>query len=1362
MLPKSSITILWIDQPPAQHLELESALAPFEGTLIRLQSSDEVLSLLIAQDFAVILVDVSISDPNGLELLKTIRGNPRSGDTPILLITSDGGNDSNLEEAYSLGSVDHLARPVSPAILKSKLAGFRELQQNRAERNSWERREVGASFDRQKELWQTTLSSIGDAVIATDIDRRVTFMNAEAERLTGWSRAGAFGRGLDEIFVIINQDSREPVPCPVRKVLENGVVVGLANHTILIHRDGSESPIDDSASPIRDDARQLHGVVLVFRDISEKYKSDMALREARAELEIRVAQRTEELRREKAFLEAVLENIEDGIVACDENGMLTLFNRATKNLHGLPQEPLSPDQWAQHYHLFGPDGKSPLSKGEVPLFRALSGEYIKNAEMIVVPLTGEPRTLLASGQPLHDSNSRMLGAVVSMHDITDRRRVEKATAEIVREQELRRGDERVRDVLESISDGFVLLDSEWRITYMNASAERLNGKRRNEFLGKNYWDVYPATVGTAIHREFLRCAAERVPVSFENYYEPWDRWFEIDASPAIGNTVAVYYRDITSQKKSREELRQSEARNRAVVETALDCIIAIDHNGLITGFNPAAERTFGYRREEVLGKDLGETIIPHEYRHLHREGMRTLLQTGDARILDKRLELEAIRAGNERFDCELTVTRNPGEPPSFTGFLRDVTEIKRAAKALKDSEERFRLLADTIPNLAWMAQPDGHIFWYNRRWYEYTGTTPEAMEGWGWQSVHDPSELPKVLARWELSIKTGDPFNMVFPMKGADGQFRPFLTLVNPFRDENGKILFWFGTNTDITEQKISEERLALAAEIERNRSDLLTQVADASRSINAVMSAESITRLLAEEARRILGCKVAVASFVGRDGLESEMRAVSVAPELSEFRDSIICPEELAAQVCKTNLPLRFTEAETERISPWKSNETSQSSAALFRGWLGMPLVGHGGRNLGLIQLLGKEKGDFTLEDQAILSQLAATASVGLENARLYDSLRDQDKRKDEFLAILAHELRNPLAPVRTGLEILKVAGTSERAMNARDMMERQLGHMVRLIDDLMDVSRVSRGQMELRPEHTTIRTVVNMALETSMPLIEAAGHRLTVTLPDEPLPILADVTRLAQMLSNLINNAAKYTPSGGEIMITATRESSDLLLQVIDTGVGIPGDMLGKVFDLFTQVGRTLDRSQGGLGIGLSLVRRLVELHGGTVTAQSPGPSLGSTFTVRLPLELKTKRSESNGSSENSSPPNPLLRRVLIVDDNLDGAESLAIFLQLSGHQTLTAHTGPDALTAAKEFRPDVVFLDIGLPGMNGYEVAQRLRQDGDLVGCMIVAVTGWGSEDDRKRAREAGFDGHLTKPVDPAAVRKILKECLPVEDD
>lgn len=366
----------------------------------------------------------------------------------------------------------------------------------------------------------------------------------------------------------------------------------------------------------------------------------------------------------------------------------------------------------------------------------------------------------------------------------------------------------------------------------------------------------------------------------------------------------------------------------------------------------------------------------------------------------------------------------------------------------------------------------------------------------------------------------------------------------------------------------------------------------------------------------------------------------------------------------------------------------------------------------------------------------------------------READLRKDEFLATLAHELRNPLAPIRNGLEILRRSGQlTGPAQGARDMMERQLGHMVRLVDDLLDVSRISRGKVDLRLARITLQSVLDHALESSRPTIEASGHRLMLHSPRESLWVEGDLTRLAQVVSNLLNNAAKYTPAGGCIEVRALAQDDQAMIEVADNGTGICADMLPRVFDLFAQVDRTRERAQGGLGIGLSLVKKLVELHGGDIRAHSEGPSRGSRFTVRLPrAAAPVSRSVREAGAAPYAPP-AAPRRVLVCDDNVDGAESLALMLGLLGHEVRTVHDGPQALAAVAHWCPDVALLDIGLPGLSGYELAQRLRADPALAGLVLVAVTGWGTEGDKRRSAQAGFDYHLTKPVEANALEAVL---------
>ena len=395
------------------------------------------------------------------------------------------------------------------------------------------------------------------------------------------------------------------------------------------------------------------------------------------------------------------------------------------------------------------------------------------------------------------------------------------------------------------------------------------------------------------------------------------------------------------------------------------------------------------------------------------------------------------------------------------------------------------------------------------------------------------------------------------------------------------------------------------------------------------------------------------------------------------------------------------------------------------------------------------------------LFSDVSARKRSEEELRRLADDLAEADRRKTEFLATLAHELRNPLAPIRNGLSVMRLGGDNPAAVGkVREMMERQVGHMVHLIDDLLDVARISGGKLELKRQRADLRAILASAVETSLPLIEAGQHALEVDVPDLPLLMDADATRIAQVVANLLNNAAKYTPARGHIRLSVRREGLEAVIAVSDTGVGIAGDALAGVFQMFNQIGRTVDRSQGGLGIGLSLVRRLVEMHGGSVVAESGGPNAGSVFTVRLPLaEVSDDQAarplgwDAPAGDGGPAGGGEAGLKVLVVDDNVDAALTLSMILEASGHVTRVAHDGYGALEAAREFRPRVAFLDIGMPGMSGYDTARAIRAMEELDGVVLVALTGWGAESDRQRSSEAGFDHHLTKPVQLAVVEELL---------
>lgn len=413
------------------------------------------------------------------------------------------------------------------------------------------------------------------------------------------------------------------------------------------------------------------------------------------------------------------------------------------------------------------------------------------------------------------------------------------------------------------------------------------------------------------------------------------------------------------------------------------------------------------------------------------------------------------------------------------------------------------------------------------------------------------------------------------------------------------------------------------------------------------------------------------------------------------------------------------------------------------------------GDRLFGTLSFASRVRDEFDPDEVNFIETICHYATMAYERLRLLNELREADQRKDEFLATLAHELRNPLAPVHNAVQVLRLKGADQPELRwSRDVIERQVDHLTRLIDDLLDISRITRNKLELRKQRVELAEVINGAVEASRPLIEEHGHELTVDLPAAPVYLSGDVVRLAQVFLNLLNNAAKYTDRGGHIRLSAHCSGGEVIVSVKDTGVGIRSESLPRVFQMFYQVDHSLEKAGGGLGIGLSLVRRLVELHGGKVDARSEGAGKGSEFIVRLPVldeqQARGRSAEKNGNGISTEAPG---RRILVVDDNQDSADSLTLFLRLAGNEVDTAYDGEEAVEAAERLRPDVVLLDIGMPRLNGYDACRRIRSETWGRDMTLIALTGWGQEEDRRRTLESGFDAHLVKPVDTARLMTLL---------
>jgi signal transduction histidine kinase/ActR/RegA family two-component response regulator len=563
-------------------------------------------------------------------------------------------------------------------------------------------------------------------------------------------------------------------------------------------------------------------------------------------------------------------------------------------------------------------------------------------------------------------------------------------------------------------------------------------------------------------------------------------------------------------------------------------------------------------------------------------------------------------------------------------------------------------------------------------------------------------------------------------------------------RDSAGQPMYLMGACTDITKRKQVEQALRDTAE----RLRLLWEAA------TVLLTTEDPDAML-----RSLFAKIA--PHFGLDAYFNFL--VNEAGDGLRMGSCAGIPEEEARRITRLEFGQAVCGTVALRRKPIIATYIQQSDEAMvqlvkgygIRTYACNPLLVEG-RLLGTLSFASRTRDDFEPDELEFLRTICHYVTVAYERVRLMQQLRDQDRRKDEFLATLAHELRNPLAPIRNSLQILKMPRVDAALIErSRAMMERQVHHLVRLVDDLLDVSRVMRGKITLRKERMELASVIARAIETVQPLIDAQGHELTVSLSNESLLLEADPVRLAQVIGNLLTNAAKYTEPRGKIFLTARRERDYAVLKVRDTGIGIAPEMLPKIFDLFVQVDHAATKSQGGLGIGLTLVRNLVEMHQGRVGARSAGLGQGSEFVVHLPLAEQQVEEPTQPIERTQPKRNGYLsrRRIVIVDDNVDAAESLATLLRLQGHEVRVAHDGPSGLQMIQPGRQELVFLDIGMPGMDGNEVARRLRQQPALNGLVLVALTGWGTPEDRRRTAVAGFDHHLVKPVEPAALDQLL---------
>jgi PAS domain S-box-containing protein len=832
-----------------------------------------------------------------------------------------------------------------------------------------------------------------------------------------------------------------------------------------------------------------------------------------------------------------------------------------------------------------------------------------------------------------------------------------------------------------------------------------------------------------------------------------------------------------------QELRiQTEAaRNQIsnILESITDAFVAFDHQWRYTYVNEQATRLLHKTREELLGKQVWDEVFPQEvgnlgYQEFHRAINQQVSVVFEefSQSLDKWLEIHAYPS-----------------PDGIAVYFRDITTRKRAEEAQRESEERFQIMADSSPIMIWMSGLDKLCDYFNQPWLDFTGRTLEEELGNGWfENVH-PEDLQLCIDTYFTAFDARQKFTMEYRLRRFDGEYCWILDIGIPRFTPDGSFVGYIGSCLDITDRKRVEAERARLLEREQQQTRRLQKLAEASLTINSTLSLNERLQLITELARDLIEAHQSVTSMTIDNNWAQAIHTVSVSDKYAQWHNYHEQPNGsgIYTLVCRTQRPIRMTQAELEAHPAWYNFGQQRDAHPPMRGWLAAPLTSRNGNNLGLIQLSDKYEGEFDAEDEAILVQLAQMASTAIDNARLYEESQRANRIKDEFLAVLSHELRSPLNPILGWSKLLQTHKIdAARTAQALSIIERNAKLQAGLIEDLLDVSRILRGKLSLQICPVDLTSTMQAAMETVRLAAQAKSIDLRFTILDFELgnnqqileysatyeqsnhlkpkiqnpkfQVMGDSNRLQQVIWNLLSNAVKFTPQGGQVDIRLEHFGSQAQIVVSDTGKGIPPEFLPYVFDHFRQADAATTRKFGGLGLGLAIVHHLVELHGGTVQAESPGEDQGATFTVRLPLMLTQNQTpQDTPSSSQSLDLNGV--KILVVDDDADTREFIAFLLEEYGANVTAVATATEALVSFTQFQPDLLLSDIGMPDIDGYMLMEQVRtlppeQGGEIPA---IALTAYAAEIDHQQALKVGFQRHVSKPVDPVKLVEVITKLI-----
>jgi len=971
---------------------------------------------------------------------------------------------------------------------------------------------------------------------------------------------------------------------------------------------------------------------------------------------------------------------------------------------------------------------------------------------------------------------------------------------------LRRAGERMENMLESLSDGFCAVDHDWRITYINGRAldmlAPLN-RTRPDLVGRDLWEAFPELRGSRLEDIWRGAMAVRETAIKEFLYPALKRWFEVRAHPSPDG-LTLYMQDITRRKADQQALLQGNTR----LQVALDAGRLGDWR-----WDAASDRVIlGQRAAEIFGlppesplawDELRARLDPSDRETVRRAVLQAFAGPSDleleCRLLNDRAEARWVTmVGRADYADQ---ARREGML-GMTGVVQDVTARRSAEDTLRQSEEVLRALANTIPQLAWMAQVDGALVWFNERWFDYTGTTPDQVVGWGWTQAVEPSVLPLMRERWDASVRSGDPFEMEFPIRGADGNYRWFLTRGNPVRDRHGRVLRWFGTNTDVDQVKRAEQAL-------RDESHVLELLNSTGSAFASTRDLHSLLQAATDAATNIAGARHGAFLYHGADGADGNMFSLftvsGASPAESEAfgvagANGLFTPTVADQGVLRSDDVTRDPrfQAQAGSVAGTQSGlpPALPANTPPLRSYLAVPVVAHSGEALGTMFFGHPEPRVFTERTERIVRGIAAQAAVAIDNARLYEAAqRAAEERKvllenernaraeaertsqmkDEFLSTLSHELRTPLSAILGWAQVLRRGSRDQNDLQrGLQTIERNARAQAQLIEDLLDMSRITSGKVLLDMQTVAPAGFIDAAVDTVRPAADAKNIRIEKRYTAQPGMVAGDPARLQQVVWNLLSNAIKFTPRDGKVEIELDRNETSVLVTVRDNGAGIRPEFITHVFERFRQADASMTRRHGGLGLGLAIVKQLIEQHGGTVRAESPGEGLGASFTIELPLAKQQAPAPRSARAAmilpTPSTPEMTVRdlgavNALVVDDDRDARELIKRILNDCGATVRIADSARAAFALFQEAVPNLLISDLGMPEVDGFELLDWVRALPREQGSHVpaIALTAFARSEDRLRALEAGFSAHISKPVEPSelidAVASVVGPSAPL---